>query len=91
MAISGLRSIALHRSKDGSHVVNSVQWRDADLSPSHTTRRSSARSGRNWEKLPTRLIRAFTTSFTLKRRKHLYSQQKCIGLKRQYLVLKLPP
>jgi heme-degrading monooxygenase HmoA len=27
----GFVSIALHRSKDGSHVVNYVQWRDADL------------------------------------------------------------
>ena len=26
----GFVSIALHRSKDGSHVVNYVQWRDAD-------------------------------------------------------------
>jgi hypothetical protein len=49
----GFVSIALHRSKDGSHVVNYVQWRDA--------RPSSARSGRNSEKLPTRLSRAFTT------------------------------
>ncbi|HEY6024422.1 MAG TPA: antibiotic biosynthesis monooxygenase family protein [Pseudolabrys sp.] len=26
----GFVSIALHRSKDGSHIVNYVQWRDAD-------------------------------------------------------------
>ena len=26
----GFVSIALHRSKDGSHVVNYVQWRDVD-------------------------------------------------------------
>jgi heme-degrading monooxygenase HmoA len=26
----GFVSIALHRSKDGSYVVNYVQWRDAD-------------------------------------------------------------
>jgi heme-degrading monooxygenase HmoA len=26
----GFVSIALHRSKDGSHVVNYVQWRDDD-------------------------------------------------------------
>ena len=26
----GFVSIALHRSKDGTHVVNYVQWRDAD-------------------------------------------------------------
>jgi heme-degrading monooxygenase HmoA len=26
----GFVSIALHRSKDGSHVVNYVQWRDAE-------------------------------------------------------------
>jgi heme-degrading monooxygenase HmoA len=37
----GFVSIALHRSKDGSHVVNYVQWRDAesclyDLVPART-------------------------------------------------------
>ena len=26
----GFVSIALHRSKDGSHIINYVQWRDAD-------------------------------------------------------------
>jgi len=35
----GFVSIALHRSKDGTHVVNYVQWRDADtLAAAHHSR-----------------------------------------------------
>ena len=57
----GFVSIALHRSKDGSHVVNYCSGVMQIRSQPHTTRRSSVRNGRNSEKLPTRLSRAFTT------------------------------
>ena len=45
----GFVSVNLHRSKDGSHVVNYVQWTSADKPTSlrrPITRRSSVRSGR---------------------------------------------
>jgi hypothetical protein len=47
----GFVSVNLHRSKDGSHVVNYVQWSSPTSSPPRTTRLSSARNGRasvNW-------------------------------------------
>src|SRR6516162_11962041 len=42
----GFVSVNLHRSKDGSHVVNYVRGRTPTNSRLRTTRRSSARNGR---------------------------------------------
>ena len=41
----GFVSVNLHRSQDGSHVVNYVQWTSAESSRRRTTRRSSAKNG----------------------------------------------
>ena len=43
----GFVSVNLHRSKDGSHVVNYVQWTSVDKLGPRITRLSSARNGPN--------------------------------------------
>ena len=43
----GFVSVNLHRSKDGSHIVNYVQWTSADKLAAAHLRLSSARNGRN--------------------------------------------
>jgi heme-degrading monooxygenase HmoA len=63
----GFVSIALRRSKDGSHVVNYVQWRDVDSSRRRITRLNFARNGRSSERSQKRSILAFTTWCTSKR------------------------
>ena len=56
----GFVSIALHRSKDGSHVVNYVQWRDVDTL-------AAAHHSSEFRKSQKRSILAFTTLCTSKR------------------------
>ena len=51
----GFVSVSLHRSEDGSHVVNYVQWKKASSSRRRTIHPSSAGNGRgsaSWSRRP---------------------------------------
>jgi len=63
----GFLSINLHRSRDGGHVVNYIQWNDADTLAAAHHSPNSARSGRGSGKSRRRLSPAFTTSSKARR------------------------
>lgn len=64
----GFVSVNLHRSKDGSHLVNYIQWTSAEkLKAAHQSPEFRKRWP-NSASLPTRSTPVFTTSFTRKRR-----------------------
>ena len=62
----GFVSVSLHKSEDGSHLLNYVQWRDARSLRPRTIHPSSARNGRASASSSTRRSRASTKSLTSK-------------------------
>jgi heme-degrading monooxygenase HmoA len=60
----GFVSVNLHRSKDGTHLVNYIQWTTLEKLGRRTTRLSFARNGRSSASLRKTSTRVSTRSFT---------------------------
>ena len=65
----GFISVNLHRSKDGSHVVNYIQWQNAERLAAAHHHRNSGVNGRASASLSRRSSPTSTKWFTLRRRK----------------------